>query len=255
MAAAVHRCIAIASLTLLPRIQAQDADLASPVYPKSVFITGVHFDLSTVRNACPGNGRRADGSDNWAITWADDDHQYASWGDGGGFGGDDEVGRVSMGVARITGGKADYSGHNVWGGESPDSPATFAGKCYGIISIGGTLYMWRTGDESVSTCYGLQELRKSTDHGKTWDAVSVSWTFSSGGFFAPTFLQFGKDYQGARDTYVYSYAPERTTSVHPTPMESVMSRPLGWPASFRSCFARSGSYLGMGLGQYSGCLG
>ena len=31
------------------------------------------------------------------------------------------------------------------------------------------------------------------------------------GFFCPAFLQFGKDYAGARDDYVYIYAPEIKT--------------------------------------------
>ncbi|MHC4593764.1 MAG: hypothetical protein ACYS9C_03855 [Planctomycetota bacterium] len=188
----------------------------SAPYPNSSYIVGIQFDMSTVTNVCPGNGKRADRSDNWTITWADDDHQYTSWGDGGGFGGDDRDGRVSMGVARIEGSRSSYSGYNVWGGKDSESSATFKGKCYGIISISSTLYMWRSGTSSV--CYGLQELRKSTDHGRTWDATGVSWIFPKeefNGFFVPTFLQFGKDYQGARDDHVYSYAPEHTSSVNP----------------------------------------
>ncbi|HJX09709.1 MAG TPA: hypothetical protein VJ733_04335 [Candidatus Binatia bacterium] len=42
--------------------------------------------MSTLRNLAPY-------SDNWCITWADNDHQYTSWGDGGGFGGDQKDGR------------------------------------------------------------------------------------------------------------------------------------------------------------------
>jgi hypothetical protein len=185
-------------------------------YPNSTYITGIRFDMSTVKNTCPGNGKRADRSDNWTITWADDNHQYASWGDGGGFGGDNKDGRASMGVARIEGGRNSYSGYNVWGGKDSESPATFKGKCYGIISVDGTLYLWRSGIASV--CYGLQELRKSNDRGRTWDTTDVSWSFSKeeyNGFFVPTFLQFGKDYQGARDKYVYTYATEHTSSVNP----------------------------------------
>jgi len=65
-------------------------------YPPSSIIIGLQFNLSTIIE-------RASGSDNWAITWADDDHQYATWGDGGGFGGTNNDGRVSLGVARIEG--------------------------------------------------------------------------------------------------------------------------------------------------------
>ena len=47
--------------------------------------------------------RAAEGSDNWPVTWSDDDHQYAVWGDGGGFNGTESDGRASFGVARIEG--------------------------------------------------------------------------------------------------------------------------------------------------------
>lgn len=207
---------ALKLLAILLPILFQSAYAASPIYPHSSFITGIYFDMSTVRNKCPGNGKIAVRSDNWTITWADDGNQYTSWGDGGGFGGTNSDGRVSMGVARVEGDKDNYSGYNVWGGKNPEAPATFAGKCYGIISIDGTLFMWRSG--TGSTCYGTQELRKSTDRGRTFEKTGVSWKFPKSefnGFFVPTFLQFGKDYRGARDEYVYSYAPEHTSSVNP----------------------------------------
>jgi len=47
-------------------------------YPSSTVITDMNFDFST-------HTREAEGSDNWPITWADDDHQYTSWGDGNGL--------------------------------------------------------------------------------------------------------------------------------------------------------------------------
>ena len=112
---------------------------AGPPYQRSTYITGVQFNWGTHRQF-------ARGSDNWPITWADDDNQYASWGDGGGFGGSNSDGRVSLGFARITGGEADYQGKNVWGGKGAENPAQFSGKSYGIVSIGGVLYMWRGPD-------------------------------------------------------------------------------------------------------------
>lgn len=174
-------------------------------YPPSPVITDISFDTSTLRIEAPG-------SDNWPITWADDDHQYTSWGDGGGFGGTNNDGRVSLGFARIEGTKDNYTGYNVWGGKNPENPEQFNGKSYGIISIDGILYMWRCGGGSNNTAYEFQQLYKSTNHSATWEFTGVEFdqgTFpGSPGFFCPTFLQFGKDYQGARDNYVYSYAPE-----------------------------------------------
>ena len=188
-----------------------------PVYPKSTYITGLKFDLATLNNKCPGNGMEAPRSDNWPITWADDDNQYTSWGDGGGFGGTNKDGRVSMGVARIEGNKDDYSGFNIWGGKDPESSEQpFRGKSYGIISLNGTLYMLRSGNGITQQCYGVQELWKSMDHGRTWIHTGVDWNFpfnENNGFFVPTFLQFGKDYRDARDKYLYIYAPDHTVSI------------------------------------------
>jgi len=45
----------------------------------------------------------AEGSDMWPITWAADGNLYTCYGDGGGFGGTDTLGRVSFGVARVEG--------------------------------------------------------------------------------------------------------------------------------------------------------
>lgn len=165
-------------------------------YPNSTVITGVNFNWSTHIRLSPG-------SDNWPITWADNDHQYSSWGDGGGFGGTNTDGRVSLGFARIEGPKSGYTGYNVWGGKNPENPATFDGKSYGIISIGGVLYAWR-GPGSGTTSYDEARLYKSTDHAASWSATSVAFV-KADDIIMPTILNFGKDYAGARDNYVYHY--------------------------------------------------
>lgn len=182
------------------------ASLTTPVapYPPSGIVVGIDFDFTSIQELAPG-------SDNWTITWADDDHQYTSWGDGGGFGGDNNQGRVSLGFGRVEGPADAYEGFNVWGGEAGENPAQFNGKCYGIVSVDGELYMWRTGDGSGASSFEFQELYHSTDRSATWDVTGVRYdetTFlSSLGFFAPTFLQLGRDYAG-HDDYLYSYAPE-----------------------------------------------
>jgi len=167
----------------------------TPPYPPSSVISDMTLNWST-------HDRQAEGSDNWPITWADDDHQYTAWGDGGGFKGSNTTGRVALGVARVEGSATSYTGFNVWGGKSPENPATFEGKSYGILSVGGTLYMWVSNQPGPH----LTETRIawSTNHGATWQQTSWSFTFSDG-LTIPTFLNFGKNYAGARDTYVYSY--------------------------------------------------
>jgi hypothetical protein len=169
---------------------------AGSPYPPSATITGVSFNWAT-------HDRRAPGSDNWPITWADDDHQYASWGDGGGFGGTNSDGRVSLGFARVEGPSPGYTGFNVWGGKNPENPAQFDGKCYGIVSIGGVFYMWR-GPGSDTTSYNEARIYRSTDHAASWTAASWAY-FKADGIVMPTICNFGRDYAGARDGYVYHY--------------------------------------------------
>ncbi len=169
---------------------------AAPPYPKSPVIGGVVFNWST-------HTRMASGSDNWAITWADDDHQYASWGDGGGFGGTNSDGRVSLGFARIEGNRKNYTGYNVWGGKKPKQPARFDGKSYGVLCVDGILYKW-VGPGSGTTSYTESRLCKSSNHGAMWTRASWAYTKTQG-LIMPTILNFGRNYAGARDDYVYHY--------------------------------------------------
>ena len=168
-----------------------------PPYPPSGYIKNINFDWSSHKRLAPG-------SDNWPVTWADDGHQYTSWGDGGGFGGTNADGRVSLGVARIEGDSESYKGVNVWGGKNTDSKNLVDGKSYGIISIDGILYQWvspGSGEEG----YQESRLYYSTNRGTSW--LPASWAFmASDKIVNPTFCQFGKDYADSPDGYVYIYA-------------------------------------------------
>ena len=127
-----------------------------------------------------------------------------------------------MGIARLEGDKDSYSGINVNGGVNPESNNMFwpdiekkGGKCYGLLSVKGILYAWVAGDNSRQ--YDWQKLAKSNDHGATWEYTNVYFDQESfpksRGFFCPTFSQFGKDYQGAKDEYIYHYAPENIDNI------------------------------------------
>jgi hypothetical protein len=172
------------------------------------------FDMTSLRNVTPGNNVVADESDNWTITWADDDHQYTSFGDGEGFRTTNAV-RASLGVARIEGGKDNYSAFDVF--KVGKETGGYGGKSVGILAVDGELYLLRAGTDSNSSSFQRTELFKSTDKGKSWSTTGVKWVNNdftgSDGFFSPSFLQFGKDYAGARDEFVYIYAPEETASV------------------------------------------
>jgi hypothetical protein len=186
---------------------------ASP-YPDSQIITGYSLDWSTHR-------RGAQGSDNFQLTWADDDHLYGAWGDGGGFGGTNKNGRVGLGVARVSGPAHNWKGANRWGGLNPESPVQFGGKgkSWGMISVNGMLYMLVVPDvvpgKGYRNHYEYVEAWKSHDHAATWRMPS--WKFlQSENLTIPTFLNFGKDNAGVPSklsdyVYVYFICPRSTT--------------------------------------------
>ncbi|MHC4401497.1 MAG: DUF4185 domain-containing protein [Planctomycetota bacterium] len=166
-------------------------------YPESPVIQQLRLDWSTHQRAAPG-------SDNWPVTWADDGHQYAAWGDGGGFGGTNRLGRVSLGVARIEGPHDQYLATNVWGGRRPENAATFPGKSYGIICVRGVLTMWVGLSTPNRNPFKEVRLAVSRDHGASWRLLDWSFT-KSDGVMLPTVCQFGRDYAGAHDRYAYHY--------------------------------------------------
>ena len=175
--------------------------LAESPYPPSPVIADFSLEWST-------HVRHAPGSDNWQLTWADDDHQYGAWGDGGGFGGTNSDGRAGLGFGRIEGDWNDYHGFNVWGGKDPENPAQFTGKSWGTICLGGILYSWITPDDPDTggkrDHYRYIQLARSTDHAAHWAKADWRW-WCEDNLIIPTFLVNGKDNAGARDDYVYSY--------------------------------------------------
>lgn len=191
------------------------------IFDKSPVISNVIFDLDSIRT----DGL---GSDNWVVTWADDDHQYVSWGDGVGFGAADmkeQSGpdRAGFGFGRIEGGFPDFTVHNVSGGKNPEHPIDPAfdgtgfgnakgnGKCYGLLAVDGRIYAWRIGDGHPRHM-AFSELYVSSDYCATWHFTGVRFAAEKfanrRGFFAPTFCNYGRDYAGSRDDYIYIYAPE-----------------------------------------------
>lgn len=203
-----------------------DKEPSRPPYPPSTVIESIDWDFAH-------RVRLAPGSDLWPLTWAADDNLYTSFGDGGGFGGTNSEGRASLGFARIEGSPDRFQGINIWGGKNAERPATFGGKVGAILSVDGTLYavggVW-SGENSLKTWSSpkVSHLLWSTDLGKTWQVSE--WTFAdakSPEFGPKSFLNFGKDYAGARDGFVYLYfttawwewAPRR-----PPPTETYLAR-------------------------------
>ena len=146
---------------------------------------------------------------------------YTSWGDGGGFGGSNKEGRVSLGFGRVEGGRADYRGVNIAGGKDAPHPSPFTGKTEGLLAIGNTLYCWRNAKGSNNQTFERMELYRSDDRAATWRFTGVAMgkkdgTFPPGdeGFYGPAVCQFGQGNRGARDEYVYVYAPDIVDPSH-----------------------------------------
>src|SRR5436309_587373 len=76
--------------------------------------------------------------------WLGDGSLLAAWGDGGGFGGTDREGRVSLGLARLEGTPPDVKGINVNGGKDALHVASFPdhGKVGGMLAVGERVYGW-----------------------------------------------------------------------------------------------------------------
>jgi hypothetical protein len=146
--------------------------------------------------------RRAHGSDNWPLAWADDDALYTAYGDGNGFA--PFVGeKLSLGFAKVTGGPDDFAGQNIrsaTGEQKGDGPR--GRKASGLLMVDGTLYLWARNA-------GHSQLAWSSDHAATW--AWSDWKFTES-FGCPAFLEFGRNYAGARDGYIYLYSPDSTTA-------------------------------------------
>src|SRR5262249_42721976 len=143
------------------------------------------------------HGTAAPGSDLWPITWATDDNLYTAWGDGGGFDGTDQEGRVALGFARIEGPPESFRGVNVNGGKHPRHRASFPkkGKVGGILAVGDRLYAW------LNTQNGKwpdvdQALIWSDDKAATWTRSECVFPKGPGNLKPATLLNFGKGYTG-----------------------------------------------------------
>ena len=177
--------------------QRKEADLP---YPPSEAIVELKWDApSTIV-------RRAKGSDNWPMTWADDDRLYTAYGDGWGFEPRTEK-KLSLGFARVTGGPDDFIAENVRSATGETLGGGPKGKkASGLLSIDGMLYAWVRNAKN-------SQLAWSRDHARTW--MWSDWRFETS-FGCPTFLNFGRDYAGARDEYVYVYSLDGDSAYEPS---------------------------------------
>ncbi len=154
--------------------------------------------------------------DMWPVTWAADGNLYGGAGDNQ---------DSPMNFWRIEG----HPGEREWGpppflylvDNLPLDPRIYCRKPgvhprWGIkpaslLGLKGRLYfavqLMNFGDNpEFNRQHNINSwLMVSDDFGKTWNREATPQDFFTGRLASPHFLQFGKDYGGARDAYVYAY--------------------------------------------------
>jgi hypothetical protein len=170
-------------------------------YPQSTLITrliwGGHIDRYGLGPIINRESGRRDGSDNWPITWADDGDLYVTYGDGYGFEPYLQE-KLGLGFARLSGLPESLSATNIRSASGENRGFGRSGKKgSGLLMVDGVLYLWLFHADEQG---GQAQLATSPDHAVTW--TFSDWKFEAFGLC--TFVNFGRDYAGARDGYVYT---------------------------------------------------
>ena len=162
-------------------------------YGPSKVIKGVEWDKQS-------KIQFGQGSDQWPMTWAFDNQLYASWGDGMGWVVQGNEEKKSMGVTRIEGFPPALQATDTWG----VGPGSSFGKPDALVAFDNKIFMfWTNGDSRFDhDSYSAVSL----DSGKTWKLGQERiFTNAPAGFRVRGICQFGKDYQGAPDNFLYIY--------------------------------------------------
>ncbi|MEZ4710316.1 MAG: hypothetical protein R3A44_24140 [Caldilineaceae bacterium] len=180
--------------------QAAHAQLQPP-YPPSPVITNLEWaPADAIRRA-------AEGSDTFPLTWGDDDLLYTAFADGNGFIPQTDI-KLSLGFAFITGAPENYAGSNIRSPQEQQGDGASGMKASGMLMVDGALYMWmRNADNAGQGC----RLAQSTDHARNW--TISPWYFAEYGYC--TFINYGQNYAGAPDGFVYTVSPDSWSAYEP----------------------------------------
>jgi CubicO group peptidase (beta-lactamase class C family) len=194
-------------------VHAETDSNQAPPYPYSPVITSLSWAPASEIQ------RDALGSDNWPLTWGDDGQLYTAYGDGNGF--DPKVpDKLSLGFARVEGTPESFTGVNIRSDGEQVGDGASGKKASGILMVDGTLYMWVR--NVISNGQGCQ-LASSTDYAETW--TWSNWTFAEFGYC--TFINFGQNYAGARDNYVYTVTHDHPSAYQAADRFILMRVPKG----------------------------
>ena len=185
---------------------------AALAYPPSTAIKGVRALTKPARDD-------ATRGDVWEATWADDGNLYAAADDTRGV---NRSCNSNLAIFRLDGTPPDHRVVTVncmpEYGRLGQKDGLDTWKANGLVSVDGVLYLAVSqhsgaGDypDNVQRVFDAS-IVKSADHGKTWSARPQVGRpmFGTSRFVTPFFVQFGKDYQGATDEYVYAVSNSGT---------------------------------------------
>ena len=189
------------------------ADSHAP-YPPSKTITKLQWAPEVVKMEDCISG------DNWPIAWVDDTLQITAFCDGRGFSKD--APSLSLGFATVLGDPPSFRAENIKSdADTPQGGGPKGIKASDMIIVDGILYMFvRNYKPPGSDDFTNSRLACSINLGVNW--TWADWHFSDT-FGCPAFVQFGKDYEGARDDYLY-VASQANDSAYSYSPNIVMAR-------------------------------
>jgi CubicO group peptidase (beta-lactamase class C family) len=168
--------------------------IVEPPYPQSNFSAEFAPKETVIRKAY--------GGDNWPSTWADDGNLYTAYGDGNGFLPNTDI-KLSLGLAKVTGNPPSMEGINLRSNSGEKvGQGQYGVKASGMLMVDGVLYMLTRNAQNGGLMWSM-------DHGETWE--EADWKFDVS-FGCPTFLNYGKNYEGAPDDYVYIYSQDESSA-------------------------------------------
>ncbi|MHB0878183.1 MAG: serine hydrolase [Anaerolineae bacterium] len=179
-----------------------------PAYPPSPVITAVQWAPASSVARLGMGGRTRDGSDNWPLTWTDDGHLYTAYGDGFGF---DPIvpAKLGLGLGVVMGDpERGICGLNIRSDAENADVGPAGRKASSLLMVNGILYLWARNADGAGRG---SRLAWSTDHARTW--TWCDWWFPELGY--PSFIQYGRDYGGARDRYVYVVSHDHPSAYEP----------------------------------------
>jgi hypothetical protein len=185
-------------------------------YPPSDLIENISFDFSSEFSA-------GDGSDQWVMTWADDGHVYAAWGDGEGW--NVQFGfKQKLGITRITSNspRPAFSGaEDLFGSPNPNRKPLAL-----IADTNSTIYLFfDTSRDDWKGSYGAM----STDNGRSWSFQSDPVSHQDiDRAKVVGIAQFGMGYtdipEGLDSNYFYVYLANRTDGKEATGKDVFLAR-------------------------------